>query len=600
MVLNGTRRNLNDEYKDRIASCLSLTLSQLYSEEFRQAVQKESPVFLEDPDRRETTRMVETFLAKTNLENARTPFYTALAILNDREAYTLRSFLSSLLQEMVKTDRGNGSAASLMSLAEDERSLLAIYSIAGDGARLEWVRAASDLSADAFGRLAESLSAKRLIAVTDNGDGLRSRTIGDSVPASSIFAARRLKEIHLALAGAMQQYADEGPFFEESLARHLTKAGKDAESVKHLKNAAQSLESAGLWHEAAARWHQASIVYGILDSVVERSNCLADAARCLCATGESQQAGEFGSYACRLLEERGLSRAVANVCVMMGNMLRERDLGAAIKWYEKGITVTPLDLVERGILLVNLASASLDAGKLDDAENSLMEASRWVVGRNSPEVKVVNLHVALNMGLIEYQRRNWKQARVYFESCLEPAQDSGDRLDTVWHNLGMLMYRDDNVRMAREYLTNSMQLYWERGYKQLWAYAAVELAKVALRAGDLDEALRQVAVAEPYLEEKSLREKGWVFLVRACVEHGRRRLSEAMDSGRKAVDVFQRERAERDLACAAFWLSSLFAEAGDAQQSQFMERRAFQIYEKRHWDIRELHRERSLLEPEAK
>ena len=51
------------------------------------------------------------------------------------------------------------------------------------------------------------------------------------------------------------------------------------------------------------------------------------------------------------------------------------------------------------------------------------------------------------------------------------------------------------------------------------------------------------------------------------------------------------------MACAALWLSQVFKELGNSQEERLMEKRAFQIYEKQHWDIRELHRECSLLSP---
>jgi tetratricopeptide (TPR) repeat protein len=601
LVLNGTRKNLNDEYKDRIASCLNATLSQLYSDEFPSSIQKEDPIFLQDPDRRETTRLLDAFLSRTNLESDRTSFYSSLAILNDREARTIRLFLSSLLKGLSRADSsGNEAGQALLSLSEDERNLLAIYSIAGEGAKLEWVKAASDLSNESFSALTEKLRGKGLVALTEDRDGAQSHVIGGSLPVSSIFALRKLKEIHLTVARAMEAHSDEGPSYERSLAQHLVKAGRDAEALEHMKRAAGLFEASSLWDEAAQTWEQASVVCGILGSMVDRGGCLADAARCLCPAGQYEQAVELAGYACHLLEREGRSRAVGNISIMMGNMLWKYDIDAAIGWYRKGLTATPKETQEYGNLLINLASASFEAGKLDDAENSLKEASRWAAGRDPEEVRSINLHIALNLGLIEYQRRNWKKARSHFESCLGHAQESGERLDTVWHNLGMLMYRDDNMRAARDNLTKAQELYWERGYKQLWAYAAIELAKVALRTGDLDEALRQVTSAEPYLEEKSLRTKGWVLLLKGCVEHGQRHLNEAIDNSRKAIDAFQRMGEERDLACAALLLSSLFAEAGDVQQSKFMERRAYQIYEKRHWDIRELLRERSLLEPEVK
>jgi tetratricopeptide (TPR) repeat protein len=597
LVLSGSRKNLNDEYKDRIASFLNITLSQLYSEELRIDMLESGPVFVEDPNRKETVRLVDMFLASTNLQSARPYFYSVLAGLNDHDARALRSFLSAVLTEMSREDSGNGESPPAVSMPEPERRLLAIYAAAGDGARLEWVRAAAELPEDTFNTLTSSLASGGFIQISEDADGCRSRLLGKVVPASSLFTLRRLRDIHLALAHAMLTYQDRGSFFEGAVAEHLLKAGKNRESSEQFRKSARLMESSGLWREAAEAWHRASIICGVLGDVIGRGNCLADAAKCLCAAGEFSEADECGGYACRLFEEQEDPHAVRNVCIIMGNMLREHDLDAAAGWYKKGIKSTPPEDPGHGILLVNLASALLEAARLDEAENTLKQALRWSAGRDTAEVGSINLLVSLNLGLIEYQRRNWKKAKTHFESCREQAQVPGAPLETAWHNLGMLMYRDDNVKMAREYLVKAQDVYRERGNTLSWAYAAIELAKVALRAGDLEEARKQVRAAEPYLEEKSLHEKGWVLLIRGCIDHGQRLVNQAVENGRKAVDIFQREAAERDLACAALWLSSLYTEVGDLQQATFLERRAFQIYDKRHWDVRELRRERSLLEP---
>lgn len=599
LVLNGTRKNLNDEYKDRIASCLNVTLSQLYSEEFSSMSQRAQPVFVEDPARVEMIRLVDAFLSKTGLEESRAAFLSAIALLGDQDARTVRSFISSLLANTAKAGGGAGQTAALLSLSEPERNLLAVYSIAGDGARQEWVLAASSLSKEDFDDLTGKLRSKNLITVSEDTEGQRYRLIVDPPPVSSVFTSRKLREIHLTLAAAMQQYPDEGISFETALAQHLSKAGRDADSFVHLRIAARLLEAANQWEEAAKTWHQASVVCGITGSADDRSNCLADAARCLCAAGQYREANELAEYACGVLASHN-PRAISNVCVVMGNMLWEHDMATAIAWYRKGIAATPAERPEYGRLLVNFAAASLGAGKLDQAENALKEASRWIAGKDESEVKLLRFYIELNLGHIEYQRRNWKKARNHFKSCLPEAQATGERLDTIWDNLGKLMYRDDDMEAAKDYLIKAQELYLERGYKQFWAGATVELAKVSLRAGDLDAAMDHINSAEPHLAEPASVEKGWSLLVRGCVENGKHRVNEAAEWGRKAVEVFQREGAERDLAVAALWLSAVFDGIGDAQQSQFLQRRAFQIYEKRHWDIRELHRERSLLEPEPK
>jgi hypothetical protein len=100
----------------------------------------------------------------------------------------------------------------------------------------------------------------------------------------------------------------------------------------------------------------------------------------------------------------------------------------------------------------------------------------------------------------------------------------------------------------------------------------------------------------PHIDEQANRERGWIWLIRGCIHRNAGRLPQAAESGRQAVDCFQREGAQRDLACAALWLSQVFKEMGNSQEERLMEKRAFQIYEKA-LGHRELHRECSLLSP---
>ena len=603
LFLSGSRKNLSDEYKDRIAACLNLSMAQLYSEDFGTHASEEAPAFIAYPDRVETIKILDTFLQATHLEFVRPAFYATLAKLNDREALTVRSFLSSVLSLMSRAGKGQGEPAMrAMSMSDEARRLLAVYAMAGDGARIEWVKAASGLSDSQFDSLTQDLVSRHLVEIVEDVSGFRVNMYADPVPASSLFSHAKIREIHFALATAMQALPDSGPYAVHAIAEHLVSAGSNIEALSYFTKAAREMEAAGLWNEAAETWRKASVLSSVVGDAGRRANCLSEAAKCLFQAGDFAQASEAGEYACTVCEEMGNPRAVANICIMLGNMFRNYDFDAAVEWYKKGIRLDPPDL-ERGRLLVNLASALLEASRLDEADNTLRETLRWIAGRDPVEVSSISFKVSVNLGLIEYQRRNWKQARQHFESCLEQVQKPGGPdtpLDTVFHNLGMLMYRDDDMTAARDYLTRAQALYWEKGNRLPWAYAAIELAKVSLREGVLDEVQKHLASAEPYLEEKSVHERGWISLIRACVDLKSRRVNQAIENGRKALDIFQREGSERDAACAALWLSSACKEAGDSQQAASLERRAFQIYERRHWDVRELHRERSLLEPKSK
>lgn len=599
LVLNGLRKNLNDEYKDRIASYLNLSLSQLYSEDLGASVASEqAPVFVEDPDRKETARLVETFLSSTNLGYARPSFYVALSTLSDKESRVVRAFLRTVLDDLARSEKtGRETPQTGGALSEQEKALLALYVLAGDDARLDWVKAASALESAEFELTTEGLVAKSLLTIREDAGVRRASVHGTHMQASSVFTLAKLRDLHMTLASAMIALPDEGPFFEKRVAEHFIRAGRNREALEHLDRAARLLETSRLWRDAAETWHRASILAAILDDPMRRGNCLAEAAKCLGAAGDYDAANEFGSYACRIAQEMGKPRTVGYVCIMMGYMLGQHDPDAAIDWYRRGLKVTDLDDLTHGILFGNLISTLLEAEKLDEAENTIRQARRWAAGRSGQDLGTLDIMIPIGMGLIEFRRRNWKAARTHFEDALAKSQGSKRHVALVWLNMGKLMYREDSQKAAGEYLVKAREAYLELDMKLYSAYADIEIAKTALREGDYDEASRMISAAEPLLEEKSVLEKGWVSLIRGCLSRAKNRQSQAVEYGRKAVDVFQREEAERELALAALWMSDLYSEMGDAQQATFMERRAFQIYERRHWDIRELHRERALLQP---
>ncbi|MGE5579901.1 MAG: helix-turn-helix domain-containing protein [Bacillota bacterium] len=601
LVLNGLRKNLNDEYKDRIASYLNLSLSQLYSEDLRAAASsEEAPVFGEDPDRKETAELLETFLSTTNLTQIRSSFYIALSSLNDKESRVLRTYLRTVLTDLARSPAVRiEPTASAAPLDNDELSLLALYSLAGDDARLEWVMSASSMTKDDFETITQRLVAKSVLKVRDDSGIRRSSPLGPHIQASSLYTLAKLKDIHLSLALAMAALPDEGPFFERAVAEHFLRAGKNKEALERFSKAAKLLESLSLWREAGETWHRSSILCGLLNDTTGRANCLAEAAKCLGAAGNFEEANEFGSYACRIIQEMGKPRSVAYVCIMMGYMMGQHDPDAGIDWYRRGLKVTDLDDLTRGILFGNLISTLLEAERMDEAENTIREARRWSAGRSEQDVGTLGIMIPMGLGLVEFRRRNWKSAKTHLEQALTRSEGSKLHMAWVWQSMGMLMYREDDQISAAEYLRKAQEAYQDLDMNLYSAHTGIELAKVALREGRFEDAAAGVSSAEPVLEEKSALQKAWASLIRGCIGRARGRREQAVDDGRKAVDIFQREEAERELALAALWLSDLYNEMGDTQQATFMERRAFQIYEKRHWDIRELHRERGLLQPKT-
>jgi tetratricopeptide (TPR) repeat protein/transcriptional regulator with XRE-family HTH domain len=596
LVLNGTRKNLNDEYKDRIASVLNVPMSLLYSENQPVSSHDDQPPVFVDVLRHELKDLVEVFLTKSNLRHQRNAFYVVLGTLSDRDAESVKFFLSELLEELARD--GQGRVSDTMDLSEEEVRLLALISIAGSEPRSEWVKAVADLEDDDFTRITTSLRDKGVLSIIEDIGCVRFRAPNPYAPTSSLFSQSRLRQIYGNLARAMELYPDDDPFFLRNLAETLMKAMLDKEAVVYFEKAALGFAHENLPEEASHSWHTAAIIYGLLDNPKDKGRCLLQAARMAVSGNNLHAAMELAESASVTFESAGLVKHNESACNQIGALFAAHDLDTAAAWYKKGLQISSLDSDLYGPLLINLATVNLKRGKLGEAENALEEAKRWAMSRSSPEVDRVLSHQALLMGIIEFERRNWKNARQYFLSCVERENElESEKLATVWHNLGMIMYRMDDMVEARKHLTKALELNKSIGLHPKWATGLVEIARVSLREGNPEESQRLVGEAMPHIDEQANRERGWAWLIRACIHRNAGRLPQAVELGRQAVDCFQKEGVQRDLACAALWLSQVFREMGNSQEERLMEKRAFQIYERQHWDMRELHRECSLLSP---
>lgn len=417
LVLSGNRRNLGDEYKDRIAAFFNVPLSQLYSEDMCFKETWDSVPLYEDPQRLELKDLINAFIDKTNLENRRTSFFLAISMLNDQDVRSVKYYFSRVLEEFEEEDKKKSfqTEKTAFDLPSEQRNLLALYSLAGNNAKIEWVKAIANMNEQKFNKLSSELESCGFISFVEDVQGTRVILKQNLAPSiNSFFSQDKIKMIYLDLARAMQAFPDQGPFFQLKLARKMIKAGINDEAISYLSRAAASFESLDLWKEAARTWHEAAVIHGIVNNTKEKARCLCEAARCLTQAGNLTDAEAMGQYAFKALEDAGISDMLEEVCLIMGNLYAEHDYMKATQWYKKGLSRTRENSINYGKFLINLASAYFVQGKLEQAENALSETQRWASGRNAPEVRHIMAHVDLMLGLIEFQRRNWKSSKSYF------------------------------------------------------------------------------------------------------------------------------------------------------------------------------------------
>ena len=83
------------------------------------------------------------------------------------------------------------------------------------------------------------------------------------------------------------------------------------------------------------------------------------------------------------------------------------------------------------------------------------------------------------------------------------------------------------------------------------------------------------------------------------MERSRGAYRQAKNLAARSIELFQQDESSREIACASLWLSNLLEETGDRVCVEQLRNRAYSIYSRNRWDLRELHRECSLLNPRS-
>jgi len=601
LVLNGTRRNLGDKYKDRIAAFFGVPISQLYSEFPTFADIDDMQAYTEDPLRAEVKGVIDAFIERTNLHSKEIPFYLALAALSDQEARSVKKYLTMVLKGLETRDSGQTDLreANLLDLTTKQRNVLLACSLAGNNARSEWITPLCQMEDGEFQKTMEDLVALDLISVVVDVPGNRvllKRSLREVL--SSQYTQDKLKQLYADLAAAMEMYPDDNPGFYSDLARTLVKAGLTSRALPYYNKAALGYQDHKIWDMAAKMWHELSLAHAVLDNQRERGKCLCKCAQALAENKDFDGADALGNHAFQVFQETQSDEMLVYTCLTMGNIHSNSDYNKAASWYKKGLDSAGVTSPNYGHLLMNLATSYFAQGKTSQAEVCLNQTRQWIQDHKPLEANRLASHADLISGLIEFKRRNWKAAKRYYQSSIEKAPEKwqGD-LAVAYHNLGMIFYREDRPGPALEYLLKARQLFERDNLDSRWAAAGVEIAKVLIREGRVKEAASLLESIPDKLDKTDRTELGWVFLLEACIEKSNGVYGRAKAMANRALEIFHQEEAARDVACASLWLCNLLEATGDITRAQHLRNTAYTIYSKNHWDLRELHRECSLLDP---
>jgi tetratricopeptide (TPR) repeat protein len=490
-----------------------------------------------------------------------------------------------------------GSGARVEPLPPDLVRFLSYCWLAGSGARMEWIRETCGLENQAFMQSIQNLSNMGYISLVEECGITRIR-IADFVPSpplSSLFTQKGLQTANLALSVAMQVFPDDSPAFEAKLSDAFTKAGRYLEAVDHLQKAAGMLESLGHWYPAAEHWQKASTICAVVGDGTARVRSLCEAARCAAKTDDLELVDSLGRRAVALAQSPNQPASLKTfVHISVGNAFQDLDLRQALTWYRQGLSCAAERLKPYASLLVNITSVLIQMKMVGAAEQSLAGLEGWIA-QNKDSAGIEHFRgrsVALE-GLICLQKHDWLGAKSAFDQVIAQGQgkQSGD-IGVAWHSLGLLGYFEDRCQESRDCFASAEQCFSESNLERQLEALYVDMAKLALREGSLEEAEELLSRSD-----KSPHERLWILMLRACIEKCRGHTAKAISMAKAAIDGFRSKDFENELACAALWLSKALTQKGDLADARFYENWAFTVFGKKGWDVKHLHRQCALLNP---
>lgn len=592
LVLNGTKRNMSDDYKDRIALALGVSVSSLFSESF--SLEQDHLMALSAPahERRQLKELIELLMERTGLEEHRLAFQVSCGILSDAEAKAVAHFLSEVLRNL---DQGKALGILPTHVEDKEIEILAMCHIAGSGARLEWIQALTGMGKDELSEVLRSLERRGVLKVARENDSLRIFLENSFLPppVSSMFTQKEINDLYLTLACAMKALRDDGSEFEAKLGDVLSRCGKYKEAQERWIEAATLLELQGYWEPAAENWQKAAVISGILERPNTQIRCLCEAAEAMAQAGNWLMVETLGTQAWEVAGRLGnASLMFSNICIALGNCYYSRDPHKAVKWYDKGLSHCEPTLVTFGILLQNAVGVYLQLDRIQAAQDRLDGLVSWL-STYGKQLKV-EIHKSLLLkGLVQYRKREWNDAKRSFESFIS----SGAKEDPIGdgvalHGLGMIAYYQDDTLTAKRLIDNAKTLFAQRELTRQVLAATVDLARVELREGNLADAARLLSEGGAYPPEP-----GWVCFLQACIRRASGDVYNAIAKAREALDIFNAQSSSSGIATTTLWLSQVLKAHGSEKDAEFYENWWYDVVSKNKWDPKTFLDESNLLVP---
>lgn len=629
LILNNSRGNLSDAYRDKIVAVLGVSVADLYTE-----VEEDGEDIIQiidtqqDVADRERVFQLEALdgvlkLLEEGHPDVRTAFYYGFGSLAEEETVTVVRFLQKVAEKYLSLRKmeisppyqhdpvdfqqrpGNNEASELHKiygeLSDDSRRILTSAAIVGDGCSLAILEELTGIGRESIKFYLRELVGAALIEMEETMEDITVR-FRDQVTERTAYhlvnPARRAK-IHRQVALFLESTVDGNYHTMAKISNHYQKAGHIIKSKEYCLKAAESAYALAQYRHSLKHF--------------------ADAAALLCYEKQDDELAQIyqrmGTIHCQLFNEEEALRCQeialklyfklkdhgGAACVLseIGSIWFFRgELRKAIMSFEKSLIILRNSNTKDqlyGQILIRLGSAYGRQEELERARAYYHEAVTFAAEKEYPDILGKAL---IGLGLIAKRQGSWEKAIGYFVEALQTAEnDSLKRTKAIaLGNLGLAYMEKGSLEEAIMTLLKSIEFYARAGDARYRAYASTAIAKAYLQKGDLGEAMRFAKEILPVLRQaRDEAEMAEAYRIIAHIKRLKKEWKDAIKFFEESLRLLQdckwkadSQRITEQLAETYYDLGSTFEEKGDVERSRTYHRKAYDLYAQYRLDIKQL------------
>ncbi len=629
LILNNSRGNLSDAYRDKIAAVLGVSVADLYTEAEEDG---EDVIQIIDTQQHVTDRervfQLETLdsvlkLLEEGYPDIKTAFYYGFGSLAEEEAVIVVRFLQKVAEKYLflrKTEAlppnqydpvnfqqrpGNNKASELQKiygeLSDVSRRILTAAAIAGDGCSLAILEELTGFDRESIKFYLRELVEAALVGMEETMEGVAVRFRDQTVERTVyhlINPARRAK-IHRQVAQFLEDTAGGNYHTIAIIANHYQKAGHIIKFKEYCLKAAESAYALAQYRHSLKHFADAAALLSYEKQDDELAQIYQRMGTIHCQLFNEEEALRCQEIALKLYFKLKDHGGTAYVLSEIGSIWFFRgEIRKAIMSFEKSLAILRDPNTKNqlyGQVLIRLGSAYGRQEELERAQAYYHEAVTFAAEKEYPDILG---KAFIGLGLIAKKQGSWEKAIGYFVEALQVAENDGlKRTKAVaLGNLGVAYLEKGNLEEAIMTLSKSFELHDQAGDARYRAYASTAIAKAYLQKGDLGEAMRFAKEILPVLRQaREEAEMAEAYRIIAHIKRLKKEWKDAIKFFEESLRLLQgckwkadSQKITEQLAETYYDLGSTFEEKGDVERGRMYHRKAYDLYAQYRLDIKHL------------